>query len=235
VALAARDRDRLEAAVAEIRFAGGDALPLVADLTDAAAVASVFRVLDGWSERLDILVNNASLVYGTERHFLDVDVALWDEVMAANLRTLFLCSSFAAHRMARQRAGAIVNISAVSASRAHRMCVPYDTSKGGTEAFTRALALDLAPFGIRVNAVAPGAIVVEAWGELPTDELEKRARNIPLGRLGTAEDIAGAVAWLCSADAAYVHGQVITVDGGLVAQLRSPEAENIEPGVKWPG
>lgn len=235
VAVAARDRDRLEGVAADIRSDGGDALPLIADMTDAAAVAGMFGILDGWSERLDILVNNASLVYGVDRHFLDVDVALWDEVMAANLRTVFLCSSFAAHRMAQRRAGAIVNISAASATRAHRMCVPYDTSKGGVESFTRALALDLAPFGIRVNAVAPGAIVVEAWGDLGEDELEKRSRTIPLARLGAPEDIAGAVSWLCSGDAAYVDGQIVAVDGGLLAQLRSPQAENIEPGVTWPG
>jgi 3-oxoacyl-[acyl-carrier protein] reductase len=235
VALAARDRDRLEAVVEEIRADGGDALAMPVDLTDSTDVDGIFGSIDEWSDRLDILVNNASLVYGTDRHFLDVDVELWDQVMAANLRSLFLCSSQAAQRMSRRRSGAIVNISAASATRAHRMCVPYDASKGAVEAFTRALALDMAPFGVRVNAVAPGAIVVEAWGELSSDELEKRAQTIPLGRLGVSDDIAGAVAWLCSADAAYVDGQVIVVDGGLLAQLRSPQSENIEPGARWPG
>lgn len=234
VVLAARDADRLRDAAAEISAAGGRTAIAVADLSDESAVDRMFVELDADHGRLDILVNNASWVYGTDRHFLDVDAALWDAVMTANLRTLFLCTSRAARRMADRGSGVVVNLSAASATRAHRMCVPYDASKGAVESFTRAVALDLAPSGIRVNAVAPGAIMVEAWDDLPPAELRKRAETIPLGRLGMPADIAGAVAWLCSDDAAYVTGQVVAVDGGLLAQLRSPQAENVEPVATWP-
>ncbi|HEY7523712.1 MAG TPA: glucose 1-dehydrogenase [Candidatus Limnocylindrales bacterium] len=234
VVLAARDEDALTAVAEEIGRNGGDALPVAADLTEESAVARVFERIAAWADPLDILVNNASRVYGTDRHFLAIEPALWDDVIDANLRTLFLCTSLAARSMADRRSGAIVNISAASATRAHRMCVPYDASKGAVEAFTRAVALDLAPFGVRVNAIAPGAIVVEAWGELPDEELEKRAEVIPLGRLGEPSDIAAAVAFLCSDDASYVTGQVLAVEGGLLAQLRAPQVENWEPGVEWP-
>jgi len=231
VVIAARDADRLARAAADIEAAGGQALPVAADLTDEAAVDRLFARVDEWSERLDILVNNASWVYGTEAPLLEVTATLWDGVVAANLRSLFLCTVRAARRMAEAGSGVIVNISAASAQRAHRSVIAYDTTKGGVDAFTRAAALELAPFGIRVNAVAPGAIVVEAWGDLPEDELAKRSETVPLGRLGGPDDIAGAVAYLCSDDAAYVTGQVIAVDGGLLAQLRPPQVEIVEPAV----
>jgi 3-oxoacyl-[acyl-carrier protein] reductase len=235
VALAARDAARLEESARLIAERGGRAVALAGDLADESTVDALFTRLDAELGPIDVLVNNAARVYGTERHFLDLDPGLWDGVVRDNLRTLFLCTHRAAQRMATRRRGCIVDISAASATRAHRMTVPYDATKGGVEAFTRAVALDLAPFGIRVNAVAPGAIVVEAWGVLPPDELARRARTIPLGRLGEADDVAAVVAWLCSDDAAYVTGQVVAVDGGLLAQLRSPQAEIVEPGVTWPG
>jgi 3-oxoacyl-[acyl-carrier protein] reductase len=232
VVLAARDGDRLRTVAQEIRELGGTALDISADLADEVAVDRLFGAIDAGPGGPHILVNNASLVYGTERAFLDVDVGLWDEVVRANLRTLFLCTHRAANRMAGRATGVIVNISAASAQRAHRLTVPYDATKGAVDAFTRATALDLAPHGIRVNAVAPGPIVVEAWGDLPADELAKRAETVPLGRLGDPEDVAGLVAWLCTDQASYVTGQVIAVDGGLLAQLRSPQAE-ILPEVAW--
>jgi len=128
--------------------------------------------------------------------------------------------------------GVIVNISAASAQRAHRSVVAYDTTKGGIDAFTRAAALDLAPMKIRVNAVAPGAIVVEAWGDLPEAEMAKRSETVPLGRLGEPSDIAAAVAFLCSDDASYITGQILAVDGGLLSQLRPPQVEIVEAGAR---
>jgi 3-oxoacyl-[acyl-carrier protein] reductase len=229
VLLAARDRERLENVAAEIAGRGGDALPVAADLTDESAVDDLFDRLDRWAGHLDVLVNNAAAVYGTEAPLLELPTDLWDAVMAANLRTTYLCTVRAARRMASAGRGVIVNISAASAQRAHRAVVAYDTTKGGIDAFTRAAALDLAPLGIRVNAVAPGPIVVEAWGELPPDEFAKRSETVPLGRLGRPEDIAAAVSFLCSAEASYVTGQVLAVDGGMLAQLRPPQVEIVEP------
>jgi 3-oxoacyl-[acyl-carrier protein] reductase len=127
--------------------------------------------------------------------------------------------------MARRGGGCIVNISSVGGSRAHRSMAPYDASKGGIEAATRAMAVDLAPHNIRVNAVAPGAVRTDRWDGVPDAEVQRRRRGIPLNREGTAEDTAAAVAFLCSEDAAYITGQVLAVDGGLLAQLRPPDAE----------
>jgi 3-oxoacyl-[acyl-carrier protein] reductase len=228
VVLAARDRTRLDVVFGEIVERGGDALAAAGDLTDESAVDELFDRVDRWAGHLDVLVNNAASVYGTEAPLLDLPTGLWDAVIAANLRTTYLCTVRAARRMATAGGGAIVNISAASAQRAHRTVVAYDTTKGGIDAFTRAAALDLAPLGIRVNAVAPGAIVVEAWGDLPPEELAKRSETVPLGRLGRPEDIASAVSFLCSAEASYVTGQVLAVDGGLLAQLRPPQVEIVE-------
>jgi 3-oxoacyl-[acyl-carrier protein] reductase len=228
VAIVARDKARLDTVAAEIERAGGDVLPVVADLTDEQAVNDLFDRVDRWAGHVDVLVNNAAAVYGTEAPLLDLSTELWDAVMAANLRTTYLCTVRAARRMASTGGGAIVNISAASAQRAHRAVVAYDTTKGGIDAFTRAAALDLAPYGIRVNAVAPGAIAVEAWGPLPPDEITKRSETVPLARLGNPDDIANAVAYLCSAEASYVTGQVLAVDGGMLAQLRPPQVEIVE-------
>jgi 3-oxoacyl-[acyl-carrier protein] reductase len=228
VVLAARDQERLDGVAADIAASGGDALAIVADLTVEPAVDDLFDRLDEWAGRLDVLVNNAAAVYGTEAHLLELPTDLWDAVVASNLRTTYLCTVRAARRMASAGGGTIVNISAASAQRAHRAVVAYDTTKGGIDAFTRAAALDLAPHGITVNAVAPGPIVVEAWGELPPDELEKRTETIPLRRLGRPDDIAAAVSFLCSADASFVTGQVLAVDGGMLAQLRPPQLEIAE-------
>ena len=115
--------------------------------------------------------------------------------------------------------GAVVNISSFAAHRAHRELAAYDASKGGVEAFTRAAALDLAPFGIRVNAVAPGAIRTDTSGSDP-ETLARRAAPIPLGRVGEPEEIAAAVVFLASDAASYVTGQTLIVDGGMTAQLR---------------
>ena len=106
--------------------------------------------------------------------------------------------------------------------RAHRGNVAYDASKGGIEAFTRAAALDLAPYGIRVNAVAPGSIQT---GPISDDEGRERGKTVPLGRIGQPEEISAAVAFLASDDARYITGQTIVVDGGLLSQQRSPQVD----------
>jgi NAD(P)-dependent dehydrogenase (short-subunit alcohol dehydrogenase family) len=123
------------------------------------------------------------------------------------------------------RAGCIVNISSIGAGRAHRTFAAYDAAKAGVEALTRGAALDLAPFRIRVNAVAPGAIEVERSTESPDHARAQRAAPIPLGRVGRCSDVAAAVAFLCSDDAAYITGHVLTVDGGMSAQLLPPQLD----------
>src|SRR5437763_16291224 len=124
--------------------------------------------------------------------------------------------------MARRRKGVIINLSSGGASHAHRGNAAYDTAKGGVEALTRAMALDLAPYGIRVNALIPGAI--DSQGMSPEIKRE-RGTSIPLGRVGEPEELAGPAAFLASEDASYITGHILAVDGGLLSQQRSPQVD----------
>jgi NAD(P)-dependent dehydrogenase (short-subunit alcohol dehydrogenase family) len=210
----------------ETAAAIGDAA--VAVPADVSRSGDVDRIVETALDRfgaVDVLVNNAGLI-DVSRHVLDGDEDWFDRVIAVNLKGQFLCALRAAKWMARHGGGAIVNLSSGGARAAHRGMVAYDASKGGVEAMTRALALDLAPYGIRVNAVAPGAIDV---GGLNEEERASRGETIPLGRMGTPEDIAGAVVFLASDDARYVTGVAISVDGGLIAQQRSPQVDTFPP------
>src|SRR5205814_2222485 len=166
-------------------------------------------------------VNNAGLT-NTGRHFLEADEAWWDRILAVNLKGAFLCSYRAAQVMARRRQGVIINLSSGGASRAHRGNAAYDAAKGGIEALTRAMALDLAPYGIRVNALVPGSI--DTHGMSPEMKRERGA-SIPLGRVGEPEELAGPAAFLASEDASYIIGHILTIDGGLLSQQRSAQVD----------
>ena len=143
-------------------------------------------------------------------------------MLDVNLKGVYLCSDRAARLMARRTGGCIISMSSGGATKAHRGNVAYDASKGGIEAFTRAAALDLAPYGIRVNAVAPGSILTAAASE---QDQRERGKTIPLGRMGMPEEIAAGAAFLASDDARYVTGHTLVVDGGLLAQQRSPQVD----------
>jgi NAD(P)-dependent dehydrogenase (short-subunit alcohol dehydrogenase family) len=204
-----------------IRQAGGKALGVVADISDKRGVDALFDTALEHFGDVNVLVNNAGLV-GESRHFLNGDEAWWDRVLGTNLKSVFLCAHRAAWLMARRKGGSIISMSSGGATRAHRGNVAYDASKGGIEAFTRAAALDLAPYAIRVNAVAPGSILTA-----PTSDADRQTRGqaIPLGRTGEPDEIAAAVAFLASDDARYITGQTIVVDGGLLSQQRSPQVD----------
>jgi NAD(P)-dependent dehydrogenase (short-subunit alcohol dehydrogenase family) len=209
-----------ETADAIMQF-GGQAFSLVADVSQKSEVDRLFDTTLERYGRLDVLVNNAGLV-NESRHFLTGDEAWWDRVLATNLKSVFLCAHRAAWIMARADGGCIISMSSGGATRAHRGNVAYDASKGGIEAFTRAAALDLAPYRIRVNAVAPGSV---RTGPLTDDQAQVRGQTIPLGRMAVSEDIANGVAFLASAQASYITGQTLAVDGGLLAQQRSPQVD----------
>ena len=188
-----------------------------ADVSDKAAVDRMFdELLERWG-RLDVLVNNAGNIYAS-RHFLEGDEAWWDGVLGVNLKGAFLCSHRAALHMAPRRSGVILNMSSGGATRAHRGNVAYDASKGGIEAMTRAMALDLAPYGVRVNAVVPGLIRTY---DLDEESALLRGKIVPLGRLGSPEDLAGPTVFLATDDARYITGACLTVDGGVLVQQRS--------------
>lgn len=210
-----------EATVEAIRAQGGSAISGVADVSDKSQVDQLFDSILERFGTIDVLVNNAGLI-NVERHFLEADEAWWDRVLAVNLKGAFLCSLRASHIMARRHQGVIINMSSGGATHSHRGMAAYDASKGGIEALTRAMALDLAPYGIRVNALVPGSI--DTQGMNPETKRE-RGVTIPLGRVGEPEDMAGPAAFLASDDASYITGHIIAVDGGLLSQQRAPQVD----------
>ena len=218
------------ARASETAAALGDAgLAVQADVSDSADVDRLFdATIECWGT-VDVLVNNAGLI-DVERHMLEADEEWWDRVLDVNLKGQFLCGLRAAKWMAAHGGGSMINLSSGGARAAHRGMVSYDASKGGVEGMTRALALDLAPYGIRVNALAPGAIDVMGLSEA---ERASRGETIPLGRVGTPEDMAGPAVFLASDDARYVTGVALSVDGGLLAQQRSPQVD-IFPLSRYP-
>jgi NAD(P)-dependent dehydrogenase (short-subunit alcohol dehydrogenase family) len=210
-----------DAVAKRIGDGGGTAVAIVTDVSDKAAVDRLFdETLDRFGT-VDVLVNNAGLT-NTERHFLDGDEEWWDRIHAVNLRGSFLCGLRAAKEMAQRGKGVIINVSSGGATRAHRGNAAYDATKGGIEALTRAMAVDLAPYGVRVNGLIPGAI--DSKGMDP-DLKRKRGEAIPMGRMGDPADMAGAAVFLASDDAGYVTGHLLAVDGGILAAMRSPAAE----------
>ena len=200
---------------------GPNALAVPGDVSNKAAVDALFDSVLVRFGRLDILVNNAGNIYAA-RHFLEGDEDWWDKVIAVNLKGSFLCAHRAAHHMVRQHSGVIINMSSGGATKAHRGNVAYDASKGGIEAMTRAMALDLAPYGVRVNAIVPGLIRTY---DLDEESAIERGKVVPLGRLGLPEDLAGPTVFLATDDARYITGACLVVDGGVLVQQRSPQVE----------
>jgi len=166
---------------------------------------------------LDILVNNAGI--DPTAPFLQVSEPMWRQIMDTNLKGAFFCAQKAAQKMSVSGGGRIINISSVHSFATMAGFSVYAASKGAINSLTRELALELAPYGITVNAVAPGAIEVERFIDNPVYDPDALAKEIPSGRVGKPEDISGIVAFLCSDDAAWLTGQVIAVDGGTLTRL----------------
>ena len=194
---------------------------VAADVSKSEDVSRLFETCVKHFGEPEVLVNNAGLI-DVELHVLEADEEWWDKVIDVNLKGEFLCALAAAKLMAPLGRGSIINMSSGGGQRAHRGMVSYDAAKGGVDGMTRALALDLAPYGIRVNALAPGAINVMGLSE---EEAARRGETIPLGYVGAAEDMAGPAVFLASDESAYVTGVVLSVDGGLLAQQRSPQVD----------
>ena len=209
----------------EINGAGGTAIAVTADVSDEESVNALFEKTISQFGTVDILVNNAGLI-SPMKHFLTGDKAWWDRIIGVNLTGTFLCSLAAGKIMAKKESGCIINLSSGGATRAHRCFVAYDATKGGIEAMSRAMALDLGPYGVRVNILVPGSI--DTTG---VDEEGKKLRgvNIPLGRIGDSDDLAGAAVFLASSDASYITGQAIVIDGGMLAQQRSATVDICPP------
>jgi NAD(P)-dependent dehydrogenase (short-subunit alcohol dehydrogenase family) len=216
VALLARAPERLEQAAAALQAQQGASgvLAIPADVAREAQVnAAVQQVIDTWGQ-LDILVNNAGLI-----HFGPIDgiaPAEWEQVLAANLTGAYLCSRAAAPAMRRQGRGRIINIASISGQTGGVSGgVDYAASKGGLIAFTKALARDLAPHGVTVNAIAPGQI--DADPQLLSPEARQRVIDmVPLGRLGEPREVAYAALFLASPMATYITGATLDVNGGIL-------------------
>lgn len=223
------DASAAAACAAAITDDGGRATAIAADVSDGAAVGAMFDTLVERHGTIDVLVNNAGLV-SPMLHFFEADEAWWRRIVDVNLTGHFLCCHRAARIMAKAGGGVILNMSSGGATRAHRSFTAYDAAKGGIEAFTRALALDLGPYDIRVNALMPGSIDTSG---LSVEERTHRGENVPLGRIGEPFDMTGAALFLASDDAAYITGDVIRVDGGMLAQQRSATVD-IKPPSEFP-
>ncbi|MES2299575.1 MAG: SDR family NAD(P)-dependent oxidoreductase [Pseudomonadota bacterium] len=200
----------------QIAAVGGHSIAIQADVANEAQVAAMFDRIDRELGRIDVLVCSAGIVRDT---LLGASEAGdFDDVFAVNVGGVVNCCRQASRRMVSARRGAIVTLSSVAASRPGRGQSNYAASKGAVEAFTKALAVELAPRGIRVNGVAPGVIATDMSAQIRALAPEELNKRILLKRAGGAQEVAKVVAFLCSDDASYVTAQVWHVDGGFKAE-----------------
>lgn len=209
-------KDEADRLVASIAAAGGEAAAFAADVSNPTQVAALFAAVDDRWGGIDILVNNAG-IEGRRAPLWEQDPATWRKVLDVNLFGAFLCAREAAARMVRQRAGVVVNVTSVHEVIAWSGYAAYDASKAALSMLTKTLAQEAAPFGVRVVAVAPGAIrtsINEQVWEDAAATADLRAK-IPMGRLGAPDEVAAMIVMLASDAAAYVTGSTVFVDGGM--------------------
>ena len=213
VAVAARSEEKLAALVTEIEAAGSTALAVKMDVADADQVKAGFKQVIEKFGRLDILVNNAAITRdGLSMRMKQDD---WEAVLKTNLTGAHLCIQQALSSMMRARAGRIINISSVVALSGNAGQANYVAAKAGLIGLTKAVAIEIASRNITVNAVAPGFIETPMTDVLPDKVKEELKTRIPLGRMGSAREVAAAIVFLASDEAGYITGHVLNVNGGM--------------------
>jgi NAD(P)-dependent dehydrogenase (short-subunit alcohol dehydrogenase family) len=202
-----------EEIASQIRALGPRAVPIAGDVAQAADVRRMVEAGESLGG-IDILVNNAGIFPRVE--FLDMTEAQWDEVLNVNLKGTFLCTQAVAQKLVeRGRAGAVINLASSAAFRSSPRGVHYVASKAGIVGVTRATALELAPYRVRVNAIAPGTTdTAQPRYGMSEEELQAAGRQVPLGRMGTPEDVADLAVFLASEEARHITGQTLHVNGG---------------------
>ena len=219
VAVAARRLEACSAVCDTIRAEGGEAHPFAMDVADANSVKAAVGAVEEHFGRLDILVNNAGIAAPAPA--LDLDEAQWDAVLDTNLKGAFLAAQAAARIMKRHGGGAIVNVASILGLRVAGQVAAYAASKAGLIQLTKALALEWARHGVRINALCPGYIETDINRDFFASEAgQAMLKRVPQRRLGQASDLDGPLLLLCSDASAYMTGSVVTVDGGhLVSSL----------------
>jgi 3-oxoacyl-[acyl-carrier protein] reductase len=212
-----RNEAGAEATREQIAAAGGHAVAIRADVTKSEEVRRMIARAEAELGPIDILVNNAGSLVERMR-LLELTEERWDEVVGLNLKSAFICAQAVAPSMIERKSGAIINVSSVAGRNGGALgSIHYSTAKGGLITMTKGLARELAPHGIRVNAISPGVIDTPYHEQFSTPEMMKAyVNNIPLGRVGAPEEVARTVAFLASEASGYLVGETIEINGGLL-------------------
>ncbi|WP_162341445.1 SDR family NAD(P)-dependent oxidoreductase [Paenibacillus paridis] len=222
VVIASRDEQNGLRACNELKEIGGQPLFVQTDISDEGAVQHLMNRALEQTERIDVLVNNAAMFYESE--FLKETTDRWRAVFDTIVNGAYWCSKYAADAMVQRNiSGKIVNVSSINGYRALQLSSHYNAAKGALDQLTRCTALELSPYGIRVNGVAPGFIdtalsVIGGVNELETEQFQQyyvQQRKIPQARAGTVDEVASVIAFLSSEASSYIQGAIIPVDGGL--------------------
>ena len=209
-----KETEKANSLVDELRALGCEAMAVQADVSDAEAITAAIRAVEHAYSPIDLLVNNAGIAQ--QDLFQYTDAALWRRLFAVNVDGAYNAIQAVLPDMIARRSGNIVNISSMWGLRGASCEVGYSATKAAIIGLTRSLAMELAPSLIRVNCVAPGVIHTDMVDKLGQETIDALREQTPLGRLGTPEDIAQAVAFLASENASFITGQVLTADGGFI-------------------
>jgi gluconate 5-dehydrogenase len=220
--LSSRKLENCEEVAQEIRDLGGEATAIAVDMARPEEIEALVATLDEREISIDILVNNAGVTWGAP--VLEYPMEGWDKVYNVNVRALWQLSQLVARRMKDAGGGNIINVTSIGGFRGApdlaQPAIAYNSSKGAVITLTKDMAVKLAPFGIRVNAIAPGPFLTDMMSHLRDNEalVKGMSAGIPLGRVGAEDDLKGVAVFLASSASAYVSGQILAVDGGMLAR-----------------